>query len=122
MYSDRQDGVCPAEASTLLVHGSAKLKRCIETKTHPIDKTQLGAFYFSLVQATQPSHSAATNEMDYLQPVPSVHVSLGPTRPRHDLAVMLDRHPVALQSQFSNQPLKARWLWKRLECARLPIK
>jgi hypothetical protein len=44
----------------------------------------------------------ASDEVNHLQPVPSIQGSLGPTGSRNDLPITLNRHPVTLQPKLSD--------------------
>jgi hypothetical protein len=49
------------------------------------------------------SGAAAANKVHNLQPVPVLQAGVGPLRTGNDIAVVLDRHPVAFESQVSDQ-------------------
>jgi hypothetical protein len=59
--------------------------------------------------------------MNHFKPVPLTEHSLTPTRPRHNLPIVLNRHAVTLQPQLANQHLKAHRRPKRFEHSGLTI-
>src|SRR5260370_13973741 len=63
----------------------------------------------------------ATNEMNHLQPIPSVQRSFGPTGPRNNLPIMLNRHPVSLQPKFTDELFEVGRLRERIEGTRLAV-
>jgi hypothetical protein len=66
--------------------------------------------------------ATAANEVNHLQPVPSIQNGLRPTRPRNDLSIVLNRDPVTLQPKLPNELFEACRLWERLKCAGLAVK
>jgi hypothetical protein len=81
--------------------------------------------HFLLMQLIKEHLNYAINttahKVNHLQPVPPVQRSLAPTGTRHNLPIMLNRHPVPLQPKFTNELFKTGRLRKRIEVAGLAV-
>jgi hypothetical protein len=53
-------------------------------------------FYSFLQNTLASSGNPATDKVNHLKPIPRLQHRPSPNRTRNDLAIMLDRHPVAL--------------------------
>ena len=124
MYSESQQGTFPtaAKSSLLPIRASANPSHLYRKYTVNISiDTSNHALHNADNKQLKRIRKPTPNKVNHLQPVPPIQRSSGPPGTRNNLPIMLNRHPVALQTKFPDQLFKASSLRKRLEVTGLAI-